>query len=329
MAVDVEMECLSQQDLCSDKGAVKLGRHATRSNDYGYRRQRRKVRKGTLIWIVVLLALLITGYHYRAHIYAFVDHFIAGPPDGGTALPPTDPEPEEEEPAEQEPEPEDPAGEEAGGEEPGEETEPGPLPEGELPQAADADYLLVLVTKQMTLGRYTPSDLVAVPLELAAPGRENWGFQPRREACDQLAPMAADARAEGVALFVNSAYRSYDTQERLFWEYAAIHGEAEANTFSARPGQSEHQLGTAIDFGGTPYDFTDSFGETPAGIWLAQNAHRYGFAMSYPPSTQAITGYIYEPWHFRYIGVEAAAEWKESGLVLCQFLAQKPQDWLE
>ena len=84
-----------------------------------------------------------------------------------------------------------------------------------------------------------------------------------------------------------------------------------ASTFSARPGQSEHQLGTTLDF--------DSRGGKAGWDWLEENAHHYGFALSYPDA-QAITGYIEEPWHYRYIGVAAAREWKESGLVLCEYL---------
>jgi len=137
------------------------------------------------------------------------------------------------------------------------------------------------------------------------------------------------ARGEGVELLVTSAYRCYDTQDELFRNYASRHGEEKANSFSARPGQSEHQLGTAVDFGGTPADHTPAFAATTAGSWLAEHAHRYGFAMSYTEGTSEITGYIYEPWHFRYIGVEAAAARQESGLVLVEFLTQQPQFWLE
>ncbi|NLA46732.1 MAG: M15 family metallopeptidase, partial [Firmicutes bacterium] len=101
--------------------------------------------------------------------------------------------------------------------------------------------------------------------------------------------------------------------------------EEAANRFSARPGQSEHQLGTTVDFGGTSADWTTGFANTKQGKWLLNNAHLYGFALSYPEGKESVTGYIYEPWHFRYIGVAVAKEWKESGLVLCEFLKTKPQ----
>ena len=135
----------------------------------------------------------------------------------------------------------------------------------------------------------------------------------------QLKQMWCAAEADGVILTVTSAYRSYATQKQLFNDYAASHGEAEADTFSARPGQSEHQLGTTLDF--------NSKGGTDGWDWLAENAHNYGFAMSYPEDAREITGFIYEPWHYRYIGVAAAGEWKKSGLVLCQYLELQPQFW--
>ena len=99
-------------------------------------------------------------------------------------------------------------------------------------------------------------------------------------------------------------------------------GEAEANRFSARPGYSEHQLGTTIDFTSrrAEFDLTNAFGATPEGQWLDENAVRYGFVMSYPPDKEDITGYVYEPWHFRYVGEEVAAEVRREGITLHEYL---------
>lgn len=199
--------------------------------------------------------------------------------------------------------------------------EPKPAPKPALKEIADGNYLLALVTKQTTLGRYAPSDLVRIPQSMR-PSRE---LYLRKEAFTHLEKLMADAERDGVKLSIVSAYRSYSYQEVLFNRYAKQHGEKEANRFSARPGQSEHQLGTTIDFGGTSVDLTTAYGDTLQGRWLAENAYKYGFVMSYPPGMEAITGYIYEPWHYRYIGVEEALKWKESGLVLCKYLEQKPQ----
>ncbi|MGM0652109.1 MAG: M15 family metallopeptidase [Bacillota bacterium] len=193
---------------------------------------------------------------------------------------------------------------------------------GDYKVIVDGDYLLALVTKGTTLkSSYSPADLRQIPSHM----NPSYEMYLRSEALALLEQLYQAAEEDGVALGIRSAYRSYSTQKRLFNDYASRHGEEEANRFSARPGQSEHQLGTTVDFGGTAVDFTAEFGQTPRGIWLAENAHKYGFALSYPRNKEDITGYIYEPWHFRYIGVEAAREWKESGLTLREYLEEKPQ----
>ncbi|HHX73789.1 MAG TPA: M15 family metallopeptidase, partial [Firmicutes bacterium] len=194
------------------------------------------------------------------------------------------------------------------------------------PVIADGDYLLALVTKQTSLGEYEPADLVEIPRELWA---NEYPYKLREEACQQLLAMWEAAKSEEAAFLVTSAYRSYSTQKRLFANYAASHGEAKANTFSARAGQSEHQLGTAVDLVQPGHVLTESFGETAAGKWLAENSWKYGFVMSYPKGAAGITGYIYEPWHFRYIGVENAAAWKEAGVTLTEWLLEQPQHWKE
>jgi len=191
-----------------------------------------------------------------------------------------------------------------------------------LPVISDGDYLLALVTKETALSRtYKPADLKPIPASMF-PARE---LYLREEALAYLIALWQAAEADGVILHILSAYRSYDYQAGLFQSYADRHGEEEANRFSARPGQSEHQLGTAVDFGGTAFDFKAGFAQTPQGRWLAENAHRFGFAMSYPEGKEEVTGYIFEPWHYRYIGVEEAEAWKVSGVTLKEYLQSKPQ----
>lgn len=113
--------------------------------------------------------------------------------------------------------------------------------------------------------------------------------------------MKKDAEAEGITLTVVSGYRSYERQTTLYNNYVARDGKANADTYSARPGHSEHQTGLAADL-----NLVDtSFENTKAGKWLAQNCYKYGFILRYPKGKEAITGYIYEPWHFRFIGDEA------------------------
>ena len=187
---------------------------------------------------------------------------------------------------------------------------------------ADGDYLLALVTKETTLSEdYEPSDLEPIPSYM----KPFYNMYLRAMALEMLKALWYSAREDGITLRIRSAYRSYSTQEGLFNDYASRHGEEEANRFSARPGQSEHQLGTTVDFGGTDVDLTADYAKTEQGRWLAEHAHRFGFALSYPEGKEHVTGYIYEPWHYRYIGVEAAHAWKDSGLTLKEYLAAKPQ----
>ncbi|MTI94258.1 MAG: hypothetical protein FH749_02050 [Firmicutes bacterium] len=182
----------------------------------------------------------------------------------------------------------------------------------------DGNNLFVPVLKTTSLGQFVPGDLVDIPSRMKQNPSAN--RQVRMEVLEHLEQMWEAAQVDGVTLLVNSAYRSYQTQVNLFTNYARQHGEEAANRFSARPGQSEHQLGTAVDFGGTDRDFSAGFADTEPGQWLLANAHRFGFALSYPEGSEDVSGYIYEPWHYRYIGVEAATAWEESGEVLAVFL---------
>ena len=191
----------------------------------------------------------------------------------------------------------------------------------------DGDYLLALVNKQTTLSNYRPTDLVEIEPKMVG---ANGPHYLREEANYHLYKMWRDAKAQGISLYVVSSYRSYEVQKTIFNRNVSSRGEREANRFSARPGESEHQLGTTVDFiGGIGEGLTESFAHTPAGKWLKLNSYKYGFAMSYPEGKEHITGYIFEPWHYRYIGVEAAKEWRESGLTLTEFLMTKPQYFKE
>ncbi len=127
--------------------------------------------------------------------------------------------------------------------------------------------------------------------------------------------MVAAAKEDGVSLWIVSGYRSYETQRKLYNNYVATYGKASADTYSARPGHSEHQTGLAFDVNTISY----SFGTTSTGKWLQQNGATYGFIIRYPEGKQSITGYIYEPWHLRYLGTELATKVVESGLCLEEY----------
>lgn len=131
----------------------------------------------------------------------------------------------------------------------------------------------------------------------------------------------AAARAEGYYLYVNSGFRSYNDQKWIYNDYVTRDGKANADRYSARPGHSEHQTGLAFDILATRLSILEqSFGDTPEGIWLANNCWKYGFIIRYPKDKEHITGYMYEPWHIRYIGVENATAVYQSGLCLEEYL---------
>ncbi|UTC62873.1 M15 family metallopeptidase [Treponema sp. OMZ 787] len=115
------------------------------------------------------------------------------------------------------------------------------------------------------------------------------------------------AQKDGVEILIRSAYRDYTHQSQLFKKYVKEYGPHETSIFSAQPGASQHQLGTAIDLG----SIDDSYADTAAGKWMLKNAWKYGWSLSYPKDMEHITGYKWESWHYRYLGVEACKFQKE------------------
>ncbi|WP_159612093.1 D-alanyl-D-alanine carboxypeptidase family protein [Glutamicibacter sp. JC586] len=182
------------------------------------------------------------------------------------------------------------------------------LPEVSSTQLTEASSMLALInpTTKLSPENYTPSKLVDVA---------GTGLQLRSEAAQAVEDLLADARAAGHSIKILSAYRSYDRQAALFNQYQGKYGTAYAERISARPGTSEHQLGLAADLGYTNSlsELKASFGQTPAGIWIAEHAVDYGLIVRYPDGQEEITGYKYEPWHVRYIGKEHAKALAESG----------------
>jgi D-alanyl-D-alanine carboxypeptidase len=179
--------------------------------------------------------------------------------------------------------------------------------------------ILTLVDKQHALpADYVPPGLTALSLDLAATS----GKSLRGEALTALQSMLGAARTAGQDIRAVSAYRSYAEQQSTFQYWVDTLGYDQAIRVSARAGHSEHQLGTTVDLStaAAGWGLEESFGGTAAGQWLAANGHKYGFALSYPAGGEPVTGYAYEPWHFRYIGKAEASAWKASGLTLNQYL---------
>lgn len=156
--------------------------------------------------------------------------------------------------------------------------------------------------------------ILVVNKTYALPPDYNPGVDP--EAQEALYTMFADAADEGLSLWVKSGVRTYADQKWQYNVYVERDGKALADTYSARPGHSEHQTGLAFDLN----SLYKSFGDTAEGKWLAANCHRYGFIIRYPEGKEHITGYMYEPWHVRYVGAEHAAALHESGLCLEEYL---------
>ncbi|NLB16390.1 MAG: hypothetical protein GX827_06230 [Clostridiales bacterium] len=136
-----------------------------------------------------------------------------------------------------------------------------------------------------------------------------------KECSEAFAKLQAAASADGLNIYSVSGYRSYEYQKGLYQRYAARDGAAAADRYSARPGHSEHQTGLAIDCNSV----YQSFADTAAGRWLAAHCHEYGFIIRYPKGAESITGYMFEPWHIRYLGVEMASKIHESGLTLEEY----------
>ncbi len=168
----------------------------------------------------------------------------------------------------------------------------------------------IVVNKQrpLTPKTYTPS-LATPDMRLASSATaESMQLQP--EAAQALSTLADAARRDGVELIMISGYRSYNTQQSTYDSEVSGFGQAIADQESARPGYSEHQTGWAADVASTDRkcEIQACFADTPAGKWLAANAHKYGFVIRYAADKTDITGYVYEPWHLRYVGVDLAAE---------------------
>lgn len=184
------------------------------------------------------------------------------------------------------------------------------------------DNLLALVNKQYALPEdYVPSDLVRPNVPFSFGNLDIEKAYLRKEAAEKLEAMFAAARADGIQLYAVSGYRSYQRQAQLFEIEVQKVGREAAELVVAFPGNSEHQSGLAMDISGASIDYvlTENFADTPEGRWLAENAHKYGFILRYPKGKENITGYSYEPWHFRYVGEEVAAIIYEKGITLEEY----------
>ena len=181
----------------------------------------------------------------------------------------------------------------------------------------EPSVLNVICNKYYQLSsNFTPENLVNVTNGyFVNDGKE---YKLSQNALDAFIKMSDEAKKEALTIKIISAYRTYAYQERLYNKYKANNGQAAADRFSARPGHSEHETGLAIDIN----DVSQSFENTREFVWLQDHAHQYGFILRYPEGKESTTGYMYEPWHYRYLGVELATKVYESGLTYDEYYAK-------
>ena len=180
----------------------------------------------------------------------------------------------------------------------------------DLPDIDIDSWEYVLVNAEHSIGEYAP--------ELG----EFEGQKLDQRILEPMQSFVAGARAEGLSVFLSSGYRGYEEQQYLFNRKVEQYGEEQAATIVSRPGTSEHQTGLACDITDEYYELkNESLENTALYQWMSRHCQEYGFIVRYPKDKEEITGIIYEPWHFRYVGVEAATYMAEHNLCLEEFVA--------
>lgn len=181
------------------------------------------------------------------------------------------------------------------------------------------DEKLILVNRDNALDSdYVPSNLVELNVKFISNNSSNRYLN--QEAATQLELMFEDAKKDGIELLAVSGYRPYDYQQKLYENEVKRYGKTQADKYVAQPGTSEHQTGLAIDILSTEYKQLDEgFKNTKAYGWLCENIAQYGYIIRYQENKEDITGYGFEPWHLRYVGVEVATELTNKGITLEEY----------
>lgn len=180
----------------------------------------------------------------------------------------------------------------------------------------EPDIYLVLVNKEYKLPEnYVPSKLELISNEFA-----NENKYLREEARIAFETLSKNAKELGYRIIAVSTYRDYEYQNKLYNMYVEEKGLDYADKCSARPGHSEHQTGLAVDVEGSNHDY-DEFENSKEFIWMKENAYKYGFILRYPKGKEKITGFKYEPWHYRYVGTKDAKYIYKHNLTLEEYLS--------
>lgn len=181
----------------------------------------------------------------------------------------------------------------------------------------EPDNLLVFVNKYNKLpDNYKPSNLLDFDTEYKTSSKEKLM---RKEAHDALIKLIDDINKEGMKIWVNSTFRTKDYQNTLFTNSVKRNGMEHALIYSAKPRHSEHETGLAVDLSAEKSGVIETFDKFKAYDWMKENAHKYGFIERYPKGKEWITGYAYEPWHYRYVGIEVATKIKEEGITFEEY----------
>lgn len=176
------------------------------------------------------------------------------------------------------------------------------------------DNILVLVNKNNKLpNEYIPNNLILLNEEYSTKDKYL-----QKEAAEAFESLSFDAKTLGYKIIATSTYRNYKYQEELYNYYVEEKGKSYADNCSARPGHSEHQTGLAVDVMGSNNDY-NKFAESDEFNWMKDNSHNYGFILRYPKNKTDITGFKYEPWHYRYVGKDVAKIIYENNLTLEEY----------
>ena len=179
----------------------------------------------------------------------------------------------------------------------------------------DKNQFYILVNKLYYLDKdYNPNDIINTGLLYSYAGNKL-----REPVYQAFINMYSAAKEEDLNLIINSSYRSYDTQKELYDGRVNTSGVQAADNYAARPGHSEHQTGLAIDI--DAFGKTEQFIETTEYTWMQDNAHKFGFILRYPEGKEYLTGYNYEPWHYRYVGVDLATKVKNEDITFDEYYA--------
>ena len=180
----------------------------------------------------------------------------------------------------------------------------------------------IIVNKYYALEEnYVPNDLETISKQYALDGMELV-----KEAKEAFENMAKDAKKENLNIIAMSTYRSYNYQIKIYNQYVKADGKEKVDTYSGRPGHSEHQTGLAVDVYNGKVNYT-KFEETKEFVWMKEHASEYGFILRFPKDKEKETGYMYESWHYRYVGQNEAKYIKEHNISFEEYYATKIKDW--